>query len=471
MSENSAQVMNNGTLNTEIFYAKDFFPKPQPEKTSHKPNNPDIIESENKTVWNFPEVKRKFIETFNLSKQPESTLIALNDSVLRESLRNHVTEIGGNIWLFSDVYKNGVIALVNSEENPDIYRPRFFRVSGSDHQFKVHPGLRERLSKLFPGDLMKGDESSPEHHYVQSNKLHPDIIIALQSLSVSNNNDYFGPRISEFLPERLSRNPFLSNRQEDFTFSEEQVDIKDQDWKMLKGLMVENFNLYSEISVSNNYNVAQLNELVNKIKKSTLRKMNIISSQDFSVLEQLYQNLSPEDKVKSLRHLKNSKTSSVTQKSFVDNIGTLFSNTVERMMTYDGSLDVVMEKTHFVPDFSQPPVRTYQLSQGEIVVEEYDQVSSSGDHLRWAMARDKKGRVFINNIYDPREKIDDYGTPHRKANFGLLVYKTEDYQSQTTFIKDKYKKESGDYSDISLLMETQYPIKKYKEALEKRKAA
>lgn len=478
MSENSAQVMNNGTVDTEIFYAKDFFPKPQPENTPHKPNNPDTIKSnpdvvvgENKVVWNSPEVKQKFVETFNLSKQPESTLIALSDSVLKESLGNHVIEIDGNIWLFSDVYNNGVVALVNSEENPDIYKPRFFRVSGSDHQFKVHPGLRERLSKLISGDFMKGGESSPEHHYVQSNKLHPDIIIALQSLSVSNNNDYFGPRISEFLPERLSKHPFLSNRQEDFTFSEEQVDIKDQDWKMLKGLMMENFSLYSEIAVSNNYNVAQLNELVNKIKKSTLKKMNIISDQDFSALEQLYQNLSPEDKAQSFRHLKNSKTSSITQGSFVDNIGTLFSNTIERMMTYDGSLDVVMEKTHFVPDFNQPPVRTYQLSQGGIVVEEYDQISSSGDHLRWAMARDKKGRVFINNIYDPREKIDDYGTPHRKANFGLLVYKTEDYQSQTTFIKDKYQKESGDYSDISLLMETQYPIKKYKEVLEKRKAA
>lgn len=478
MPEKSAQVVNNGTLNKEIFSAKDFYPKPQPDITAHETNNrdtyesnPDIVIKEDKLSWNSPEVKKKFVETFDLSKQPESTKIVLSDNVLKESLRKHVIEIDGKIWLFSDVYKNGVVALVNTEENPDIYRPRFFRVSSSDHQFKVHPGLRERLSKLIPGDLMKGGESSPEHHYVQSNKLHPNILVALQSLPTSNNNNYSSPRINEFLPEIISRKPFLTSRSEDFTFSEEQVNIKDQDWKMLKRLMMENFDIYSDISVSTHFSVTQLYELVNRIKKSTLNKMDILNNQNLLSLEQIYQNLSPEDKTQSFLHLINSDTASTIQRSFINGISTLFSNTIEKMMTFDGSLDVVMEKTHFVPDFSQPPVKTYQLSRGEIYVEEYDQVSSSGDHLRWAMARDKKGRVYINNIYDPREKIDDYGTPHRKANFGILVYKTEDYQSQTTFINDKYKKESDDYIDISLLMERQYPIKKYKEALEKRKAA
>lgn len=448
MAENSAQINDNGITGTEIF----------PQKSK-------VVESLISTQ-NSDEIRKEFVELFNqnLNSQPESTFAYIKEYGFSEEFSKNIKKIDGKIWLFSDARQDQVLALVNSDEHPEIFRPRFFRVSNSDHQYKVHPGSRENKS-----ELMKGRESSYNHHYVQSNKLHPDLLNILETLPKSKAENI---NMLLFLPQIISHNPYKVSHPEDFTFSEKQIDIKDKDWVMFKRLMMENYDIYSDIITSVDHNVDQLYELVKKIKDSTLKKMEIIDEQDFILLEQSYQNLSLEDKTRTFRYLKNSKTSSTVEKSFVDNIGTLFSNTIEKMMTFDGKLDVVMEKTHFVPDFSQPPVRSYQLSDSEIFIEEYDQISSNGDHLRWAMARDKKGRVFINNIYDPTVGIDDYGTPQQKANFGLLVYKTEDYPVQTMFIKSKYVRDPpGDYYDISLLMERQYPIRKYKQALENRKAA
>jgi hypothetical protein len=394
----------------------------------------------------------------------------LSDNILKEDIHKHITEIDGKIWLFSDVYNNEVVALVNSEDNPDVYKPRFFRVSGSDHQFKAHPGFRENISKFIIGPLMKGGENLPEHHYVQSNKLHPIILNALQSLPKSKVDINNHPHVNNFLPKRTSIRPFLTDRPEDYTFSEKQVDIKNKDWAILKSIMMENFDIFDIIINSYDHNVNQLYELVKRIKESRLYKMRVLNDQEFSLLEESYQNLSSEDKTKTFRYLKHDKTAPTDiRKAFVDQISNLFCTTTERMITFGGKLDVVMEKTHFIPDFSQPPISSYQLNEGEINIEEYDQISPEGDHLCWAMARDKKGRVFINNIYDPRVGIDNYGTPKQKANFGLLVYKTEDYPSQTMFIKSQYVRPSpGEYNDISLLIEMEYPVRKYKEALVKK---
>ena len=44
MSENSAQVMDNGTLGTETFYAKDYFPKNTPPKSN---NGELLIQNQN----------------------------------------------------------------------------------------------------------------------------------------------------------------------------------------------------------------------------------------------------------------------------------------------------------------------------------------------------------------------------------------------------------------------------------------
>jgi len=91
------------------------------------------------------------------------------------------------------------------------------------------------------------------------------------------------------------------------------------------------------------------------------------------------------------------------------------------------------------------------------------------DHLRFAMARDSKNRVYINDIYDPNVGIDSYGTPKKKTYFGMLVYKPEDYTDQTFFVPNKYKVNlNADYTDISEYIGLQEPIKAYKQSLIKR---
>jgi hypothetical protein len=86
------------------------------------------------------------------------------------------------------------------------------------------------------------------------------------------------------------------------------------------------------------------------------------------------------------------------------------------------------------------------------------------------MAYDDKGRVYIDNIYDPRVEIGDYGIPSEIVQMGHLVYKPEDYRQQTYAIPEKYlnDKTSHKYIDISALWENIPVIKKFKEELKKR---
>ena len=83
------------------------------------------------------------------------------------------------------------------------------------------------------------------------------------------------------------------------------------------------------------------------------------------------------------------------------------------------------------------------------------------------MAYDSKGRVYIDNIYDPRVSASDYGTVEKITQMGHLVYKPEDYASQVAYgVPEKYIKESdSDYIEINSLWENIPVIKKFKEEL------
>jgi hypothetical protein len=86
------------------------------------------------------------------------------------------------------------------------------------------------------------------------------------------------------------------------------------------------------------------------------------------------------------------------------------------------------------------------------------------------MAHDDKGRVYIDNIYDPRVGVSDYGTLDQITQMGHLVYKPEDYSKQANFgFPREYLREAEDsYVDISALWENILIIKNYKEELIKR---
>lgn len=126
-----------------------------------------------------------------------------------------------------------------------------------------------------------------------------------------------------------------------------------------------------------------------------------------------------------------------------------------------------MMESGFVPNFKQKAIDKYIKTDGKskINIEVFKNKSPEGDVLCWEMATDDKGRVYVDNIYDPSVGIDSYGTVKKKANMGMLVYKPEDYIKQSLSIPEKYKKESGGvYVDISKLLEESIVIKKYKES-------
>jgi len=112
-----------------------------------------------------------------------------------------------------------------------------------------------------------------------------------------------------------------------------------------------------------------------------------------------------------------------------------------------------------------------KAKDNNIYIEEYKVNSPEGDEIIFAMARDEKGRIYIDNIYDPRVGVNDYGIPSQIIQMGHLVYKPEDYAVQCTFgFPEKYNRgqESSSYRDISALWENIPVIKNYKEELIRR---
>jgi hypothetical protein len=127
-----------------------------------------------------------------------------------------------------------------------------------------------------------------------------------------------------------------------------------------------------------------------------------------------------------------------------------------------------------MPDFSQKAIDSYEKRNprtGEkIQVEEYRVENEEGDEIIFAMAYDEKGRVFIDNIYDPRIGMTNYGTMEKILHMGYLVYKSEDYTDQTLGLPDQYREagEGEEYADITKLWSNIPVIKNFKEELQKR---
>ncbi|MEI8067904.1 MAG: hypothetical protein WCG91_03080 [Candidatus Shapirobacteria bacterium] len=175
----------------------------------------------------------------NFDKQPETT---------KDILTNHkelfVTskEIDNKIWFFTKNYGNKVMALVNSDEEPDVFRPRFFRMSGSDHQFKAYPGYRSNMEAL------KGKEDEDNHHYVQSAKLDSRIILTLQELPKE--KDYKKRQlISDYMPVMADLDKNIPGKNlEDFKFSEEQVKFKNEDWQRIQEYQKYFFKTYGYLN-------------------------------------------------------------------------------------------------------------------------------------------------------------------------------------------------------------------------------
>lgn len=129
---------------------------------------------------------------------------------------------------------------------------------------------------------------------------------------------------------------------------------------------------------------------------------------------------------------------------------------------------------NMTPDFKKKPTNSY--NKGNVKIEEYTVKNDSGDELVFAMAEDEQGRVYIDDIYDPRIGVTDYGTHKKICQMGHLVFKPEDYTTQTFGIPEKYKKpvldkegKSTEYTDINTFWENIPLIAEYKKVVSSRK--
>jgi hypothetical protein len=174
----------------------------------------------------------------------------------------------------------------------------------------------------------------------------------------------------------------------------------------------------------------------------------------------------PDNKSSKIEMLKNSSDARLKSIAYLyeKNIGKFFERQFQSSKLPEG----------MNPDFSQEPIDSY--SKGDITIEEYKVSNDKGDELVFAMASDGQGRVYIDNIYDPRVGMTDYGTHKEICQMGHLIYKPEDYSYQTFGIPQKYKKpvldqdgkETG-YIDINSFWENIPLIREYKEKIAKRK--
>ena len=383
----------------------------------------------------------------NLDAQPESVQKLILEN--KDKFSRHEI-IDGKIFIFSDISGEIVPCLVS--EDGVVFKTRAFRFSGSDSQWKTLPGYRG------DGSFMKGDESNPKHHYVQSAKLDKRIYETIQNSQIGEYWDF-----ANYLPRESER------FEDEFEYSEEYVELQNSNWKSIQEVsqnLMGNYNHYVLGAKSaRNYldqnstfysNVSGLSESMPEFKdlKDLIDRLNRVSSID------------PSDKIylDRLDITVDGKSSKLLLEKYQTAFGKVFELHMKGLFS---------EKS-IIPNFDESNrIDSYQKkdSRGRdgITVEEYKVESPEGDELVWAMAYDTQGRVYIDNIYDPRVGISSYGAPTKITQMGILVYKPEDYADQTMGLPDGYKTVGNNgYVGISKLWENLEPIQKFKEELIRR---
>jgi hypothetical protein len=262
--------------------------------------------------------------------------------------------------------------------------------------------------------------------------------------------------------EELSENE-ASKRQrfkDGFTFSEEQVKFKNQGWEDLKGRLLREVDDYTWLSnLMSNMNSWPLDRVI-----------NFLNYADNKYLE------GRGETRKQWEDIITDQWSPEIEGRLLNAIPMLTKELMENTKYFED-----MEAAGMVPDFTNEPLRRYRkwntasgrnTKQGDYIdVEEYEVESPEGDVMRWAMAKDSDGRIYIDNVYDPTVGMDDNGCFKKKLNMGMLVYKPEDYDSQALAVPKEYREPGSYYTDISKFLALRWPIKKYIGALGSRTGA
>ncbi len=398
----------------------------------------------------------------NIHLQPRSLQDIWNN--VKDKICEKV-EIQNQNFLFTNVsfgMREQVVAFVQDENNKDIWKTRVFRYSGSDHQWKSYPGKRAN------GDIMKGEENSKLHHYVQSAKLHKDIYKIIESLPKVNENVHY----SEYIPKQ-AKDGKGGKYENEFEFKENYETLKNKEWAQFQNYAIKNFQYVYERFVihAGHFNDFTLDgglykwltalESTPEFKniKDELEKLN----RDFKQKELLEKN-----NLYKMDRIGNEKPE---LKFFLDSYKKNIGDYVERMFKAKLPETMTPNFDNYINKYEKPDINAHD--KNNIYIEEYKVESPDGDELIFAMAYDDKGRVYIDNIYNPKSKMNSYGTIEPITQMGYLVFKPEDYYNQTVIgIPEKYinnpSHELDDYVDISALWATVPVIKQYRQELIKR---
>jgi hypothetical protein len=443
----------------------------------------NILQEEKSEHWN-----RKPAEVANIEsciqfiksaayKQPQSLQNLLKSRELSE-LFTSCYMYDDKLWCFSP-WGEITYALVNDNNN-EVFNLRFFRLSGSDNQFKAFPGYR------VGGDsVLKGDEDDPNHNYVQSAKLDPEITKIIERLPNPPKHMNWDA-LSGTIPEKGGRYGG------EIAFSEQQVSLKSESWRKIQECLRWFYQVFHFIREKQNMlGVARAAENEQgepqDLRKNLENLMTIASSMEKlgirmgGTVHELVSWLESKGVLmieKQGRWLNKGDTFGVINKPMAPELKV---ETYERLRQVYGVVNYYLfagspvinqlwRESGLIPDFNDKVVSSYDIDtdgqHGRIMIEEFDSQSTEGDYLRWAMATDSHGRVYVDNVYDPRVGVDTYGTAKLKTNMGILIQKPEDYAEQAWAVPESYLRQTQSvtgrpYVDISRLIAELKPVKDY----------
>ncbi|KUK50176.1 MAG: hypothetical protein XD75_0028 [Parcubacteria bacterium 33_209] len=387
----------------------------------------------------------------NLDDQPESVQKIYQE---RKNEFKTFAKIKGVDFLFCDKSSDEILSLVRDNENKEKWKTRVFRFSKSDNQWKVLPGMRDDGYHF-----MKGEEDNPLHHYVQSAKLHKDMYKVISSLpesSVRNNNE-------ECVPVEKGR---FNNELE---LKEKYLELKNEKWRNYQNGAQSFFGAFNFFNNSKKQLglESEWYKICKKTGKSNKHYKKIAESVEF-----LFNNSLAEKEINDINEKRPGfffDLSRFSKDDYPEHYKEFLNKYQEAVgELFEWGFSYPIPET-MIPDFSENKIID-SYKKGKISIEEYEVKSPEGDHLVFAMAHDEKGRVYIDNIYDPSIKMNDYGIPSEICQMGHLVYKPEDYDSQVFGIPEKYQKPTSSYQyvDISALWENISIVKNFKEELARR---
>ena len=447
--------------------------KPEPEsKPEPEPENKP--EPEKISLDNSKEIKRLPKQEIDPKKKKEG--IAKNIKSIQENIDKQpvsvqkmftemkdkfesVVNIDGKDFMFANISKGKVIALVK-EKDSEQWKTRFFRYSESDHQWKALPGERPT------GAYLKGEEEKILHHYSQSAKIDKDVYEEIERLSQKDNYDF-----EDYIPKGSDvKNGKEGQFEEELEFKEDYLELKDSQWQESQKSYQNIFKAYKSLVIDNSTSWTSNYKMIDFISKNIAEFGDLKKSIDLARKEKEYidylKNPNSNNSINKFQALKQSSNPKLKEMAeiYEKTIGTFFENAFKSTNLPE----------NMTPDFKKKPTNSY--NKGNVKIEEYTVKNDSGDELVFAMAEDEQGRVYIDDIYDPRIGVTDYGTHKKICQMGHLVFKPEDYTTQTFGIPEKYKKpvldkegKSTEYTDINTFWENIPLIAEYKKVVSSRK--